>query len=361
MNRMKTSKQAIIHFGLCLALCSGIVRAGDGDLSERPAVRQFIDDMVARHEFSNAELTGLFNKAQLQQKIIEAISKPAESKPWHQYRPIFITQKRINAGVEYWRENMEILSRAQASYGIPPQIITAILRVETFYGKQTGGYRMLDSLATLAFDYPPRSRFFMSELEHYLLMAREEQIDPLSILGSYAGAMGKAQFISTSYRRYAIDFHGDGKRDLWNNNADNIGSIAYYLSRHGWQAGQPIVTKVTIADNFDASTVGAGLEPNSSVGDLRKNGVHIDNTIADDLQGVLISLENMPEPEYWVGFENFYAITRYNHSALYAMAVYQLGEEILAESAHFQSAPQPDAKPATEPTALSDTLAGAGQ
>ena len=329
---MKVFKPLMIRVACCVSLYIGTVYAGDSNLAQRPAVRQFIDEMVAKHQFDDNELTKLFSKVNLQSKIIEIISKPAESKPWYEYRPIFITKRRIREGVEFWDKNSEPLSRAYEIYGVPPQIITAILGVETFYGKQKGGYRMLDSLSTLAFDYPPRSKFFMSELEQYLLMTREENIDPLSVTGSYAGAMGKAQFISSSYRRYAIDFDHDGKRDLWDNNADAIGSVAYYLSIHGWEKGQPVASRAMISGNIDGNLLNNGLKPNSSVHDLKQNGVRIDDAVADDRQAILISLETKAEPEYWVGYNNFYVITRYNHSALYAMAVYQLSEAILAKN-----------------------------
>jgi len=331
---MKLPSTFIIQLICCIPFYTGMIYADDVNLVDRPDISIFINDMVSKHQFNKPELTKLFNQAKLQKNIIEIISKPAESKPWYEYRPIFITKKRINGGIEYWEENKEILSRAYETYGIPPQIIIAILGVETFYGRQKGGYRILDSLTTLAFDYPPRGKFFMSELEQYLLMTREEQIDPLSITGSYAGAMGKAQFISSSYRRYAIDFDGDGKRDLWNNNADAIGSIAHYLSIHGWEKEQPIASKAVVNDDVDNNLSNRGLKPNLSVSDLKKHGIHVDNAVSDDQQGILISLETETKPEYWVGFDNFYVITRYNHSALYAMAVYQLSEEILAKSGH---------------------------
>jgi len=334
VKKMELYKAVILRLACCISFYIGTVYADNSDIAQRPDVMQFIDEMVSKHQFSHNALTNLFNQVKLQDQIIAIISKPAESKPWYQYRPIFITKKRINGGVEFWEQNKDTLARAYETYGVPPQIVIAILGVETFYGKQKGSYRMLDSLTTLAFDYPPRGKFFMRELEQYLLMTREEQIDPLSITGSYAGAMGKAQFISSSYRRYAIDFDGDGKRDLWNNNADAIGSVAHYLSIHGWERGQPIAAKAKVDDSIDNKLVSGGLRPNSMVYDLRKNGVHIDDTIADDLQAILIALETKTTPEYWVGFENFYVITRYNHSALYAMVVFLLSEEILAKSDH---------------------------
>jgi len=335
---MQSLNSFILRIVCCFPLFIGIVYAAEQDLVERPEVRQFIDQMVRKHQFNDNELTQLLSQARIQKKIIAIISKPAESKPWYEYRPIFITSRRITGGVEFWRKNKEPLTRAYEIYGVPPQIIIAILGVETFYGRQKGDYRMLDSLATLAFDYPPRSKFFTSELEQYLLMTREEKIDPLTITGSYAGAMGKAQFISSSYRQYAVDFDNDGKRDLWDNNADAIGSVAHYLNVHGWKKGQPVASRVAVDATIDTTLLNNGLKPNASVSYLKESGVHIKDAVADDQQAALISLETKSEPEYWVGYNNFYVITRYNHSALYAMVVYQLSEEILAESNHNMAA-----------------------
>jgi len=335
---MKTVKLYILHIACCFLLYIGRIDAAEQDFVARPDVRQFIDQMVSKHQFDDAELTKLLSQARIQKKIIDIISKPAESKPWYEYRPIFITSRRIGGGVEFWRNNRGSLSRAYDIYGVPPQIITAILGVETYYGKQKGDYRILDSLATLAFDYPPRSKFFTSELEQYLLMTREEDLDPLSMTGSYAGAMGKAQFISSSYRQYAVDFDNDGKRDLWDNNADAIGSIAHYLSVHGWEKGQPVASRASVDATLDATLLNKSLKPNLSVSYLKQSGVHIKDAVTDDQLATLISLDTKSEPEYWVGYNNFYVITRYNHSALYAMVVYQLSEEILAESLHNMAA-----------------------
>ena len=335
---MESFNSFILRIACCFLLFIGSVDAAKLDFVDRPEVRQFIDLMVSKHQFDEKELTQLLSQARIQKKIIDIISKPAESKPWYEYRPIFMTSHRITDGVEFWRKNKETLSRASDVYGVPPQIITAILGVETFYGRQKGDYRMLDSLATLAFDYPPRSKFFTAELEQYLLMTREEKIDPLTMTGSYAGAMGKAQFISSSYRQYAVDFDNDGKRDLWDNNADAIGSVAHYLSVHGWKKGQPVASRASVDATLDAALLNNSLKPSSSVSHLKESGVHIKDAVADNQQATLISLETKSEPEYWVGYNNFYVITRYNHSALYAMVVYQLSEEILAENLHNMAA-----------------------
>ena len=302
--------------------------AGNGQLAQREEVRKFIDDMVAKHDFSRQDLVTLMNKVKTVDSIIDAISKPAESKPWYQYRPIFITPKRIKQGVAFLKENRETLQRAEQVYGVPPEVVTAILGVETFYGRQTGGYRVIDSLATLAFDYPPRRTFFRGELEQYLLLTREEQIDPLELTGSYAGAMGQPQFIASSYRRYAVDFDGDHHRDLWRNTVDAIGSVAYYLQIHGWQRDGAIAAQVTVPADVAAPLLELGIKPRNSVAEIRKLGVEVPAGIPPDTKAALIAFETKDTPEYWLGFDNFYVITRYNHSPLYAMAVYQLSTAI---------------------------------
>jgi len=319
-----TAALALSAFAQCVA--------GGGKLSQRDEVRSFIDDMVTKHDFSRRELVGLMDKVKTTDSVIDAISRPAESKPWYQYRPIFITPRRIQQGVEFLKENRESLQRAEQVYGVPPEIVTAILGVETFYGRQTGGYRVIDSLATLAFDYPPRRTFFRSELEQYLLLTREEQIDPLELTGSYAGAMGQPQFIASSYRRYAVDFDGDHHRDLWHNTVDAIGSVAYYLQIHGWQRDGAIARQVSVPAAVAAPLLELGIKPRNSVADIRKLGVEVPAGIPADAKAALIALETKDEPEYWLGFDNFYVITRYNHSPLYAMAVYQLSIAIRDKS-----------------------------
>lgn len=319
-----TAALALSAFAQCVA--------GDGSLAQRDEVRKFIDDMVTKHEFSRAELVGLMDKAKTVDSIIDAISRPAESKPWYRYRPIFITPRRIEQGVEFLKENRESLQRAEQVYGVPPEVVTAILGVETFYGHQTGGYRVIDSLATLAFDYPPRRTFFRGELEQYLLLTREEKIDPLELTGSYAGAMGQPQFIASSYRRYAVDFDGDHHRDLWHNTVDAIGSVAYYLQIHGWQRDGAITRQVSVPADVAAPLLELGIKPRNSVAELRKLGVEVPTGIPADAKAALIALETEDKPEYWLGFDNFYVITRYNHSPLYAMAVYQLSIAIRAKS-----------------------------
>jgi len=298
------------------------------DVAARTDVQQFIGEMVKKHDFDANTLTTLFNQVELRQKIVDAITRPAEGKPWHQYRPIFVTKTRINEGVTFWNENRETLERAEKEYGVPPEIIVAVIGVETRYGRHKGSYRVMDSLSTLAFEYPKRSNFFRSELEHYLLLTREENFDPLDIKGSYAGAMGKPQFISSSYRNYAVDFDGDGKRDLLNNTVDAIGSVANYFKRHKWQPGGPIVVPAVVGSNHIQVLVKKGYKPHSTIAELRKRGATAKRKLDLNAMGSLLELKTLAGREHWIALDNFYVITRYNHSPLYAMAVYQLGQAI---------------------------------
>lgn len=296
----------------------------------RPEVRQFVDDMVTRHHFNRDELTVLLGQAQTRQDIIAAITRPAEAKPWFQYRPIFITEARIKGGVEFWNKHQDLLERTQAAYGVPPEIITAIVGVETRYGANTGGFRVLDALYTLGFDYPPRGKFFLGELENFLLLSRDEKFDPLILKGSYAGAMGQPQFIPSSYRNFSVDFDADGTRNLWNNAADIIGSVGYYFYAHGWQPDQPVTSRAQVEGERYKDVLSNDLKPTRNLASLKENGVTIADDIAADRPGALLEFKIESGSEYWIGWQNFYVITRYNRSPLYAMAVHQLSQEIRA-------------------------------
>lgn len=298
------------------------------DIADRSDVRNFVASMVKKHGFSKKSLLKSFRKVEINQKIINAITRPAEAKPWHKYRPIFITEKRIEGGVEFWKKHDATLSRAYKEYGVDPEIIVAIIGVESLYGKHKGRYSVLESLSTLAFNYPKRSKFFKSELEHFLLLAREEKMDPLKLKGSYAGAMGKPQFISSSFRNYAVDFDNDGKRDLWDNSVDVIGSVANYFARHKWRKDQPVAAKATVNGKGYKKLVKKGIRPRTKLGDMLKKGISIEEDFPRDEKAALIELELKKGLEHWVGMNNFYVITRYNHSELYAMAVYQLSKAI---------------------------------
>lgn len=312
--------------GVALSMSAMSVH-GATSFSQRADVQRFVDDVATRHGFDRGELGDWLKRIEIRQDILDAIARPAEHKPWFEYRPIFVTDGRIAEGVAFWRAHREVLARAEREYGVPPAIVTAIIGVETRYGRYRGKYRVMDALATLGFDYPPRSAFFRSELEHFLLLSREEGFEPLAITGSYAGAMGEPQFISSSYRAYAVDFDEDGIRNLFDNTADAIGSVANYLARHGWARGETIVHPVARV-TASALPERPPLKPNMTVGQWRAQGVEVDLQRADDALAALIPLETRNGMEYWLGLRNFYAITRYNHSPLYAMAVYQLSEGI---------------------------------
>lgn len=296
---------------------------------ELPGVDAFIDEMVAKHQFDKQQLQQTFQQVEVKDSILKAIARPAEkSKPWYEYRKIFLTQSRINGGAAFWEQHKESLDRAEKEFGVPAEIIVAILGVETRYGGNVGGYRVIDALSTLAFRYPPRSPFFRSELENFLILTREEDKAALEPVGSYAGAMGLGQFMPSSYRAYAVDFDHDGHRDIWTNPDDAIGSIANYLKRHGWVAGQSIVHRTSLAGNVPQALIDKGMKPSISRAALKQAGVSLENLPAGNDSLALIDFTQQDGQEYWLARQNFYAITRYNHSTMYAMAVYQLGEAI---------------------------------
>lgn len=289
----------------------------------------FTDKMVTEHDFERAEVTRILKQARKRQDIIDKISRPAErTMNWGQYRKIFLTDKRTAQGVDFWARNEQALKDAEQKYGVPPQIVVAIIGIETFYGRITGRDKVLDALYTLSFYYPKRSKFFLGELESYLLLTREEKMDPAKPKGSYAGAMGLGQFMPSSYLSYAVDFDGDGKRDIWHNETDAIGSVANYFSRHGWSEGKPVTRQVKGVEQRHQSFVKAGMKPSITIAELRSAGIDTGKGLPENMLSSLIELETSAGKEYWLGLPNFYTITRYNHSNMYAMAVYQLSERI---------------------------------
>ncbi|MBU1190350.1 MAG: lytic murein transglycosylase B [Gammaproteobacteria bacterium] len=306
------------------------IGANDSYLSH-PDAAQFINDMVEKHNLPRNEVSALLAQAKKQQSILDAISRPAEGKPWRDYRPIFLTSSRINGGVDFWNTHATILDDVRAGFGVDPQVIVAIIGVETRYGGNTGSYRVLDALSTLGFDYPKRSEFFRGELEQFMLLVREENVDALTAKGSYAGAMGQGQFIPSSYRQYAVDFDGDGKRDLWGSEHDVLGSVANYLKVHGWELGAPVVARAKVTGTAYKALLEKGTKPHMSASELSKFGVQINSPVSPNTQVALLELDGADGLEQWVVFNNFYVITRYNRSPLYAMSVYQLSEEIKAK------------------------------
>ncbi len=299
-----------------------------GALDESTEIAPFIQEMAQRHGYPPTELKEILVQARVLPKVIELISRPAEAKPWHQYRPIFLNETRISKGVEFWKSQRETLARAEQTYGVPAEIIVAIIGVETLYGERAGSIRVIDSLVTLGFRYPKRAKFFRSELQQFLLLSREERLDPLAVKGSYAGAMGVPQFIASSYRRYAVDFDGDGSRDLLDNPKDAIGSVANYLSEHGWRADGGIAVPASVSGEGYKSLLKKGLKPKILLKDLDAHGITMINEVPADTRVALLELDLVDGSEFWVVQRNFYAITRYNHSPLYAMAVTQLAKEI---------------------------------
>jgi membrane-bound lytic murein transglycosylase B len=295
----------------------------------REDVNNFIDKMVAEHDFDRDYLVQLFKGADKQESVLKAIQTPAErKKKWFEYRAIFLTDKRIKGGVTFWNENEAILNEIADQYGVPPEIIVAIIGVETYYGRNTGRLPVFDSLVTLGFDYPRRSKFFLGELEQFLLLTREEGFNPAEVTGSYAGAMGLGQFISSSYRYYTVDYDQDGKRDLWNSKEDIIASVANYFKEHGWRESHAVTSPAQFTGDPDAVDDSNKLKPSHTYSDLNKQGFVADMPIGQNEQVALFVLDNKDGKEYWIGLHNFYVITRYNHSHMYAMAVYQLSQEI---------------------------------
>ncbi|WP_340678161.1 lytic murein transglycosylase B [Paraglaciecola sp.] len=308
--------------------------------------QQFINMMVEKHQFSKVDLDKIFAQANKNDNILEAIAKPWEAKPWHQYYPIFLTEKRLAKGLEFWAKYKTELAKAEQKTGVPAQVIVAIIGVETFYGGYTGKYSVLDALTTLGFYYPPRAKFFRSELEHLLLLAREEHFDVTALQGSYAGAMGWGQFIPSSYRAYAVDFDGDGVRDLLNNPADAIGSVANYFKRHGWQQGQDVAYPVKVSGNKYQAFLSKDLKLKDNWQSLQQAGVQLKDpnsskqTLLASSKVKLLELEQSADAEYWVLLPNFYTITRYNHSPLYAMVIHQFSQQLAQAFAdHVSAAP----------------------
>ncbi len=321
---------AALVLGACLGLRPAITVAADetDTLAHRPEVQAFIGEVASRHGFDPATLRAVFAAARSQPRIIELITRPAESKPWWAYRDIFLVPRRIEGGVEFWRTHAATLAEAERTYGVPAEIVVSIIGVETLYGGNTGSYRVLEALSTLAFDYPRRADFFRKELEHFLLLSREEGFDPLALQGSYAGAMGLGQFMPSSFRAYAVDFDGDGRRDIWGSVVDAIGSVANYLSVHRWQPGQLIAAPAAVNGTAYREMLDGDLRPHHDMDELAQRGV-VPRTGQDiPASATLLELEAEDGPEHWLGFQNFYVITRYNRSPLYAMAVYQLSQAI---------------------------------
>ena len=301
---------------------------------QHPGTDEFVKRAHAEYGLPEAEVRALLQQAEYKQSIIDAIMRPAEGKPWHEYRQIFLTDRRISEGVEFWKTHRELIKSASEKFGVDEEIIVSIIGVETFYGRITGSYRIIDALVTLGFYYPQglssdRSAFFSSELMQYIRLASEESLPVAEVTGSYAGAMGMGQFMPSSYLEYAVDFDGDGSRDLWRSTADVVGSVANYLHRYGWQPGQP-VTQRTIASQGAAfnEISKSNFKPTLTVAQWREKGFNSSEDLPADLPAAVLKLAEEDRNTYWLTFTNFYVITRYNRSPRYAMAVYELSQEI---------------------------------
>ncbi|NLY14914.1 MAG: lytic murein transglycosylase B [Gammaproteobacteria bacterium] len=324
-----TGKKLLSALLLSASLLAAAQAAG---YAEHPLAQELMAEMRDEFGFTEEHLEQVFAQARRQQSILDAISRPAERvKPWREYRPIFLTRQRIDKGVEFWAENEKALARAEKEYGVPAEFIVAIIGVETFYGGNTGRYAVLDALSTLAFDYPPRAPFFRGQLKQFLLLTREEQLDPASLKGSYAGAMGLPQFMPGSFRAYAVDFNGDGRINIWTDAEDAIGSVANYFIEHGWQPGQKVAVAATLKDEQAEQGLTGGLDPKHSMQELKAMGWQAEEKIPGKTRVTAFRFDGEQGAEYWFGLPNFQAITRYNRSEMYAMAVTQLAQALAAE------------------------------
>ena len=327
---MRQGLGAIRGILVCVLLACAFAAAPQSvNTSARAA---FIDRMVAQHGFDRAELTALLDEAVIDKTILDAMARPAERVvPWFEYRNIFLTEERIAAGVRFWGEHADTIAQVSNRYGVAPEMIVAIVGIETYFGTRMGRYRVLDALSTLAFAYPPRASFFTSELESFLLLARENEVDVRAALGSYAGAMGAGQFIPSSYRAYAVDADSDGKRDLWTNWNDVLGSVANYFAKHGWRSGEPVMERAVRSESFSGPEPRNALDLDGTVGSVTELGYVFTTTLPASAPAAPYSFEAQGGgSEYWVGYHNFHVVTRYNRSTKYALAAHQLSQAIRA-------------------------------
>lgn len=313
-----------------LALILAVATSVQADYRNHDDAAAFINEMVTEHGFERDQVRGWLKDAKRKDGILTSISSPAERVlTWKDYRRIFMTEARIRQGREFMKDYAEDLARAEKELGVAAEVITAIIGVETSYGRNKGSHRVIDALATLAFDYPPRSAFFRKELQEFLLLSREQGFDPLTLKGSYAGAMGYGQFISSSYRYYAIDFDDDGVADIIDNPVDAIGSVANYFKAHRWQPGGVVADRVEPSAEIVSNLTHDGLGLVHKVADFRAKGLSVPSSRKDSDVARLLTLEGADGTEHWLVYQNFRSITRYNHSDLYAMAVYQLSKALI--------------------------------
>jgi len=326
MKALKCLLFPLILMVACPALSSA---AGYAETREG---RVFIREMASEHGFDADRLRKWLGEARRNDLVIERISSPAEKTlTWREYRAIFIKPERVEQGVDFLKEHRAAFDRAEAEFGVPREIIAAIIGVETWYGRYRGSFPVLDALATLAFDYPPRSAFFRSELKQFFLMAREQGFEPGQLEGSYAGAMGYGQFIASSYRHYAVDFDDDGIADIFDNPVDAIGSVANYFHEHRWRSGGPVATPLETGVSVPQRLVIRELRPRFTVSDYRAAGLQLPAELADKEPARAFRVEGPDGHRWWLTYHNFYVITRYNHSHLYGLAVNEMAGELRQE------------------------------
>ena len=325
--------------GLCLLFTGaltlstlGMADSAAPSYLDRPDVDAFIDDLVKTEKFSREELKNILGQAEKSERALALMKRPAEGTlEWKDYRKIFMTPERVEKGVKFWQEHAKTLARVEKEYGVPAQIIVAIIGVETYYGRQTGGFRVLDTLTTLGFDFPRRSKFFQKELKNLLILAREQKLDVTELTGSYAGAMGIPQFMPSSYRAYAVDYTKDQQANIWLTEADAIASVANYLSLHGWKKQKPIAARAKVAGADYEDVLSSGLKPDKRLGTVKKSGWSAQGTLPPSSKVLAMRMEGQDGPEYWLGMNNFYVITRYNRSRMYALAVHQLAKAVMGD------------------------------
>jgi membrane-bound lytic murein transglycosylase B len=327
MIRNSPRRRAALRGLLCGAALFAGVRPSPAQATLSTEMEAFVEEMAQKHQFRRAELRRLLGQAQVRPSILRAMSAPRTARPWHEFRPLYVNSPRIEGGVAFWQRQAAALARASREFGVPEELIVATIGVETLYGRNLGTFRVLDALSTLAFAYPPRAEYFRWELEEFFLLAREAGFDVFAVKGSYAGAIGIPQFLPSSYRKYAVDFDGDGQRDL-GTPADAIGSVANYYRAFGWRQGEAVaVPAETGATAIDAALT-ADIKPQLKVGELRQRGVVPLAAVDDEAEAALFVVETESGPRYWLGLNNFYVITRYNRSINYAMAVLELAREV---------------------------------
>lgn len=327
-------KKRLSYFTVLLGflLCTAHASALQGfDKAQEKKIRDFIRTSAKAYQLDEKALLKSFQNVKKRDEIIKSISNPSEGLPWYRYKKIFLKQSRIDKGIAFWKKHRKALERAEQTYGVPAEVIVAILGIETRYGERQGNIPVLDALTTLGFAYPPRAKFFRKELAQYLILSKEQQFDPADVKGSYAGAIGQPQFMPSSYRHFAVDFNKKGRSDLINSPEDAIGSVANYLMKNGWKKNEPVILDAQVSNDQYKKLQQKGNKPNFTLSKLKRHGVHPTSHIKHKQRKKFVWLA-LPESEteygYWLGTQNFYVITRYNTSKLYAMAAAQLAEAI---------------------------------